>query len=36
MESSAFKKIASGLPFFRTVNEREMLLGLVGAQVLWW
>ena len=34
MESSALKEIASGLPFFKTVNEREKLLGVVGALVL--
>ena len=34
MESSALKEIASGLPFFKTVNEREKLLGVVGALTL--
>jgi hypothetical protein len=34
MESSALKEIASGLPFFKTVNEREILLGVVGALAL--
>lgn len=34
MESSALKEIAIGLPFFKTVNEREKLLGVVGALVL--
>ena len=34
MESSALKEIASGLPFFKTQNEREKLLGVVGALVL--
>ena len=34
MELSPFKKIASELPFFKTVNEREKLLGVVGALVL--
>ena len=34
MESSALKEIASELPFFKTVDERERLLGMVGALVL--
>ncbi|MEN8693122.1 MAG: hypothetical protein ABF303_12665 [Desulfobacterales bacterium] len=34
MESSPLKEIASGLPFFKKVNEQEKLLGVVGAQVL--
>jgi predicted HTH domain antitoxin len=34
MESSALKEIASGLPFFKTLNEREKLLGVVGALAL--
>ena len=34
MESSALKDIASGLSFFKTLNEREKLLGVVGALVL--
>ena len=34
MELSPLKEIASGLPFFKTVNEREKLLGVVGALVL--
>ena len=34
MESPALKEIASGLPFFKTINEREKLLGVVGALVL--
>ncbi len=34
MESSALKEIASGLPFFKTSDEREKLLGVVGALVL--
>ena len=34
MESSTLKEIASGLPFFKTINEREKLLGVVGALVL--
>ena len=34
MESSALKEIASGLPFFKTVNEREKLLGVLGALAL--
>jgi len=34
MESSPLKEIASELPFFKTVNEREKLLGVVGALVL--
>jgi predicted HTH domain antitoxin len=28
------KDIASGLPFFKTLNEREKLLGVVGALTL--
>jgi predicted tellurium resistance membrane protein TerC len=34
MESSALKEISSGLPFFKTVNEREKMLGVLGALVL--
>ncbi len=34
MELSPLEEIASGLPFFKTVNEREKLLGVVGALVL--
>ena len=34
MESSPLKEIASELPFFKTVDEREKLLGVVGALVL--
>ena len=34
MESSALKEIANGLPFFKTADEREKLLGVVGALVL--
>jgi predicted HTH domain antitoxin len=34
MESSPLKEIASELPFFKTVNEREKLVGVVGALVL--
>ena len=34
MESTPLKEIASKLPFFKTVNEREKLLGVVGALVL--
>ena len=34
MESSALKEIANGLPFFKTLNEREKLLGVVGALAL--
>jgi predicted HTH domain antitoxin len=34
MELSPLKGIASELPFFKTVNEREKLLGVVGALVL--
>ncbi|CAB1059414.1 hypothetical protein D1BOALGB6SA_4176 [Olavius sp. associated proteobacterium Delta 1] len=34
MELSPLKEIASELPFFKTVNEREKLLGVVGALVL--
>lgn len=34
MEFSALKEIARGLPFFKTVNEREKLLGVVSALAL--
>ena len=34
MESSTLKEIASGLPLFKTIDEREKLLGVVGALVL--
>ncbi len=34
MELSPLQEIASALPFFKTVNEREKLLGVVGALVL--
>ena len=34
MELSPLKEIASALPFFKTVNEREKLLGVVGALAL--
>ena len=34
MELSPLKEIAGGLRFFKTVNEREKLLGVVGALVL--
>ena len=34
MELSPLKEIANELPFFKTVNERENLLGVVGALVL--
>ena len=34
MELSPLKEIARELPFFKTVNEREKLLGVVGALVL--
>ena len=34
MESSALKEIASVLPFFKTLDEREKLLGVVGALAL--
>ena len=34
MELSPLKGLASELPFFKTVNEREKLLGVVGALVL--
>ncbi|MGB5617756.1 MAG: UPF0175 family protein [Desulfobacterales bacterium] len=34
MESTPLKEIASELPFFKTVNEREILLGVLGALVL--
>jgi len=34
MEISPLKEIASELPFFKTVNERGKLLGVVGALAL--
>ena len=34
MELPPLKEIASELPFFKTVKERERLLGVVGALVL--
>ena len=34
MELSPLKEIASELPFFKTVDEREKLLGVLGALVL--
>jgi hypothetical protein len=34
MEISPLKEIASDLPFFKTVDEREKLLGVVGALAL--
>ena len=34
MESSPLKEIASALPFFKTIDEREKLLGVMGALVL--
>ena len=34
MELSPLKEIASELPFFKTVDEREKLLGVMGALVL--
>ncbi len=34
MELSPLKEIASELSFFKTVDEREKLLGVVGALVL--
>jgi predicted HTH domain antitoxin len=34
MELSPLKEIASELPYFKTVDEREKLLGVVGALVL--
>ena len=34
MELSPLKVIASDLPFFKTVDEREKLLGVVGALAL--
>jgi predicted HTH domain antitoxin len=34
MEISPLKEIASGLPFFKKVNEQEKLLGVVGALAL--
>jgi hypothetical protein len=34
MESSALREVAGGLPFFKTLDEREKLLGVVGALAL--
>jgi hypothetical protein len=34
MESSALREIANGLPFFKTLDGREKLSGVVGALVL--
>jgi len=34
MELFPLKEIASELPFFKSVNEREKLLGVAGALVL--
>ena len=34
MQVSPLKKIANELPFFKTVGDREKLLGVVGALVL--
>ena len=34
MESSVLREISNGLPFFKTLDEREKLLGVVGALVL--
>lgn len=34
MQVSPLKKIANELPFFKTVDDREKLLGVIGALVL--
>jgi len=34
MQESPLKEIASELPFFKTVGDREKLLGVIGALVL--
>ena len=34
MEVSPLREIAHELPFFKTVNDREKLLGVIGAIVL--
>ena len=34
MELSPLREIANELPFFKTVDEREKLLGVVGVLVL--
>jgi hypothetical protein len=34
MQVSPLKEIAKDLPFFKTVDDREKLLGVVGALVL--
>jgi len=34
MQESSLKEIASELPFFKTVGDREKLLGVIGALVL--
>lgn len=34
MQVSPLREIAKDLPFFKTVDDREMLLGVVGALVL--
>ncbi len=33
-ESSSIRFIANELPYFKTVNERELLLSVIGALVL--
>jgi hypothetical protein len=34
MQISPLKEIANELPFFKTVNDREKLLGVIGALAL--
>lgn len=34
LESSPIRSIATELPFFKTVDQRELLLGVLGALVL--
>ncbi len=34
MQISPLREIANELPFFKTVNDREKLLGVIGALVL--
>lgn len=32
--ASSIRSVASELPYFRTVDERELLLGVIGALIL--
>ena len=34
MDASPLREIANELPFFKTVDDREKLLGVIGALVL--